>query len=137
MKHRRNFYKKILLAPIRVCARLTLCSAQSGNFLGGGVRNLHWQPCCKSNGLRSKRSKEEEKREITPVRAATTFCLPMGSARTLLGPISSTYCILLLLFRTQRLIDRYCGSTGSFFTPVKSNLLQARTYIYFKRKQLV
>ena len=67
-------------------------------------------------GLRSKRSKEEEKREKTPVRVATTFCLctPKGSARTPLGPISSTYCILLLLFRTQRLIDRYCGSIPKF-----------------------
>ena len=39
-------------------------------------------------GLRSKRSKEEEKREKTPVRVATTFCLctPKGSARTPLGP---------------------------------------------------
>ena len=67
-------------------------------------------------GLRSKRSKEEEKREKTPVRVATTFCLctPKGSARTPLGPISSTYCILLLLFHTQRLIDRYCGSIPKF-----------------------
>jgi hypothetical protein len=52
--------------------------------------------------------KRRRKERKNPVRVATTICMctPKGSACTPLGPISSTYCILLSLFHTQRLIDR-------------------------------